>query len=117
VNCKKGDIAYVTHSMAGNEGKVVTCIRIVTAEEAGVRDFMLDATRGPLWEIDCLMRCVNPKTKTYLGHWPFIYDDQLRPLKGGSGEDETFKWAGKPGEITNGTRTNSPTISCPSKQE
>lgn len=83
LNCKQGDLAFIVKSYAGNEGKVVQCLRLV----AGGSDWIED---GPRWEID---RGVPSKA----GYLVFsVADSCLRPLRDSGGEDEMLRIAGRP---------------------
>lgn len=85
MNCKPGDMAIFVKSFAGNEGKIVTCIRLATYEELIKVDFYRES---PVWVID-------QKVPTSRGSFrAFATDENLRPLRdpGNDAEDETFSW-------------------------
>lgn len=87
MRCKPGDLAVVVRSYAGNEGKIVRCVRY-----AGLVNWR-HSGRLPTWEID-------QDLPGFGGHMsPFIADSQLRPIRDNDGEDETLAWAGKPGHV------------------
>ena len=88
MNCKPGDLAIIVRSEAGNEGKIVQCIRVIrhqlwSGPRCGDR---LTAT----WEIDIPLA-------DFEGHVSNeIADDQLRPIRDNDGEDEMLRIAGLP---------------------
>lgn len=80
MNCKPGELAIVVHSEAGNEGKIVTCIRPfnkVWRHRNGV------VRVEPSWEIDRELSGFGGDSSRY------ISDSQLRPIRPGDLEDET----------------------------
>ena len=83
MRCKQGDLAIITKSYAGNEGKIVRCVRL--APELGDMATLPDLSITPAvwWEID-------RNLQTWGGsQGKFIPDDQLTPLRPPSSEDET----------------------------
>jgi hypothetical protein len=83
LNCRPGDLAVITHSWAGNEGKIVQCVRLVAGGLGWIED-------GPRWEID---RAVPSKN----GYPVFsVADCCLRPLRDSDGEDEMLRLVGRP---------------------
>ncbi|MCV5968706.1 hypothetical protein, partial [Lactococcus petauri] len=50
LNCKPGDIAICVRSKAGNEGRIVTCLRLAT--EAELAHTLLASDAAPWWVID-----------------------------------------------------------------
>jgi hypothetical protein len=44
MNCKPGDLAIIVKSVAGNEGKIVHCIKLI--------DVFDIVNEGPVWEVD-----------------------------------------------------------------
>lgn len=80
--CKAGDLAIIIHSKAGNEGKIVTCLKYL----GRVRTFSGD----DYWEID------QELTDTWGLKGSRCRDSDMRPFGKPDGEDETFQWAGKP---------------------
>lgn len=92
MNCKKDDIAFVR---GVNEpayiGRIVTVMRFI-----GMIPYW--PKLGPCW-------WVRPEGWTppdcVLNDGLFVMpDDLLRPINGGSAEDETLTWAGKPEAVT-----------------
>ncbi len=95
MNCKPGDLAIIIASSAGNEGKIVRCVRLIKAKDywykpSGQR--YEDAT----WEIDRLL----PDYAGQLGRT--IGDSQLRPIRdpGDDATDETLLWLPVPSRET-----------------
>jgi hypothetical protein len=92
MNCKQGDLAIVVKSEAGNEGKIVRCVRLI-----GERDLIGrsgDVLRGAVWEIDVPLPDWGGRL------FPTVSDDQLRPIRDNDGEDEILRIAGKPQKVT-----------------
>lgn len=92
MRCRVGDLAFVVRSVAGNEGKVVTCVEYV-----GDREFI---TRGngvrrdvDVWRIDPPLVAWNGRPCHY------VADERLRPIRPEPGQDETIAWAGRPQEL------------------
>ena len=88
MNCKQGDWAIVVHSVAGNEGKIVRCVRLVGNElwvgPDGIAE--LSAT----WELDRHLRNFGGDLTNR------CMDKQLRPIRDNDGEDEILRIAGRP---------------------
>lgn len=76
MNCKPNDLAMIIKSMAGNEGKIVTCIRLVDDQ------FNYGPSYGPIWETDTILLTVGMHTKTYKASHSHVPDAWLRPIKG-----------------------------------
>ena len=53
LNCKVGDLAIVVRSEAGNEGKIVRCVRLVGKKNVVLRDKRIVASW--VWKIDSLL--------------------------------------------------------------
>lgn len=84
MNCKPGDLAVIVRSVAGNEGRIVRCIRFVGKVRGWVGD--------DRWETDqVLIGERGGKTNA-------VQDSCLRPLRdpGNDAKDETLLWAGLP---------------------
>ena len=81
LNCKPGDLAVIVKSYAGNEGKIVTCLRLATHTE--IEAFCMEC--GDVWLID---RAIMQSPPSFM---PFIHDDQLRPLRDNPGQDEILR--------------------------
>lgn len=88
MNCKQGDIALIVRSNSGNEGRVLTCLRLASFAE--VRAESLYLWRGPVWVTDAVLSC-NDGGTTRL--YP---DERLKPLRDSDGEDEMLRLAGLP---------------------
>ena len=88
MNCKQGDLAVIVRSSAGNEYKIVRCLRFIPRLLQLGRNGRVMET--PCWEIDTPLR-------GFLGTIDcFISDSQLRPLRDSDGEDEMLRLAGRP---------------------
>jgi hypothetical protein len=89
MNCKQGDLAIQIRSSAGNEGRIVRCVRFIghgrKRRPGGVMRDVPD-----LWEID-------PPGRTWDGKWTNeVSDAWLRPIRPEPGTDETLLWAPVP---------------------
>ena len=82
MNCKPGDLAIAVKSVAGNEGKIMTCVRYI-GEIKGFEG-------KDHWEVDRLLPARMG------GEYPFCRDSYLRPIRPNDGEDEIIRIAGKP---------------------
>lgn len=80
MNCKQGDMAYVVSSMAGNEGKIVRCLRQV------------QSPFGPAWVVDPVLFRLDGSPFT--GVW----DSSLRPIRGDLLDDS--ETSAQPREVT-----------------
>lgn len=74
MNCKQGDLAIIVKSLAGNEGKIVRCVRFIGNDDA----FMY----GDRWEIDVQLQASDG---TYANS---VSDSHMRPLRGDLLNDE-----------------------------
>ena len=84
MNCKPGDLAVVVRSMAGNEGKIVRCLRLIpTVLRKPTGDW-----QHVIWEVDQELRSWSGDSDR------FIADEQLRPIRdpGDDAQDETLSW-------------------------
>lgn len=84
MNCKPGDLAIVIRSVAGNEGKIVRCVRSTVYRAGlgfGLRWWTEPVLFGPFGEPQAPL------------------DACLRPIRGSGGTDETLTWAGKPQQL------------------
>lgn len=87
LNCKPGDLAVVVRSMAGNEGVIVRCLRLIRAE-ATYRANDGSEYNSAVWEIDRPL-------PDWVGGVDFTFPDvQLRPIRdpGDDARDETLEW-------------------------
>lgn len=95
MNCKPGDLAIFVRSNAGNEGLVVTCVRLATRFE--LDKFWFEVSDGPVWLID------EPVKMFPSGRYsPLAKDRYLRPIRPQSDDavDEMTLLAGKPEGVT-----------------
>ena len=81
MNCNQGDLAIVKRSAAGNEGKIVRCVRMVM--EGGTWGY------GPRWVTAPPLRGTHLPVQAVL-------DSCLRPIRGTEGQDEMLRIAGVP---------------------
>ena len=87
MNCKQGDLAMIVRSCAGNEGRVLKCLRLATARECKADSVVWS---GPVWFTDADI----PDT---FGETTHLYpDNRLRPLRNSDGEDEILRLVGLP---------------------
>lgn len=83
MNCKQGDLAIVVRSKAGNEGRIVRCVRW-----AGVSvDERLVFHADGLWEVSPPLTWENPFGDTI--ELPVFPDAYLRPIRGDLLDEET----------------------------
>jgi len=82
MNCKQGDLAIVVRSCAGNEGKIVRCLRFI----GKVKGFAGDNR----WETD------TPLITNKGNYSATVKDAWVRPILDQDGEDEMLRLAGKP---------------------
>lgn len=94
MNCKQGDLAIIVKSRAGNEGKIVTCLRYATKAEKREHLFV-NKQMGPVWVIDRNLQNANLLGEIN-GQSNLVYDATLRPIRDQDGEDEMIRIAGKP---------------------
>lgn len=87
MRCKKGDLALIIKSMAGNEGKVVTCLEYI-GHNPGIftfegRDINLSCG-GDWWRIDRklnMLQVYNDGIRIIENdHSPFCRDDFMMPI-------------------------------------
>ena len=87
LNCKKGDLAVIVNSAAGNEGKIVRCLDYIGLCEW---DHIDGVRLNETWRID-------QKLPPFDGFDDdTIEDHRLRPLRDSEGEDEVLRLVGKP---------------------
>ena len=80
MNCKPGDLALIVYSRAGNEGKIVRCLRFI-GHVPGWAGY-------DCWEIDQSIKgTFGDLTNT-------VQDAHLRPLRdpGDDAQDESLSW-------------------------
>lgn len=81
MNCKQGDLAIITRSVAGNNGKVLTCLRLATTEDLEKTGHREKVKKIPIWVTDAPI-------KTRYGNFCFAPDSILTPLRGDLSNDE-----------------------------
>ena len=84
MNCKPGDLAVIVRSSAGNEGRMVQCLRLATSQELEEANF----APLPTWVLD-------QPLPTVLGAVVHMArDEALRPIRdpGDDATDETLLW-------------------------
>ena len=97
MNCERGDLAIITCGAAA--GNIVKCIRLANqAREAGTK-IILKNVWYVKWRGTEVSSNGNP-----LG----VLDDELAPLRYTKGQDETIKWAGRPGAKRQGGPRGNP---------
>jgi hypothetical protein len=87
LRCKPGDLALIVKSNAGNEGKIVECVRVLPNHKWCRRDG--SEFDGAGWETE-------PPVRGCLGDVAPVPDAYLRPLRNDPGTDETLLIAGLP---------------------
>ena len=95
LNCKPGDLAIVVRSKAGNEGKIVRCLKFVGKPPWG----SADRFHSDCWRVEGSLAAIyegTGKEAPFDGH---ISDSRLRPIRDGDGEDEILRIAGLPAPI------------------
>jgi hypothetical protein len=91
MNCKQGDLAIIVKSTAGNEGKIVRCLKFVPAQKFYTPDKKI--VQWDAWEVDSAFISWNG-TKTSIAP-----DRMLKPIRDNDGEDEMLRIAGKPKQL------------------
>ena len=86
MNCKPGDLAVVVRSYAGQEGKIVTCVRYI-----GPVEFDNGAAHPDCWRVDPPLYRAKDRCKADI-----VADSCLRPIRDTDGEDEVLRLVGKP---------------------
>lgn len=87
MNCKQGDMAIVVRSDAGNEGKVLTCVRYVGEGKLVNKTFVAYDPGRHIWEVDQSMYVIGVDGK-HQGVSNYAFDSQLRPLRGDLTDNE-----------------------------
>ena len=82
MNCRQGEMAIIVKSRAGNEGKIVTCLRLDTRDPQALGYNPI--TEGPHWVIDRLLRLVVFSKGGLVAYetTDSVPDSLLRPLRG-----------------------------------
>ena len=87
MNCKQGDLALIVKSVAGNEGKIVRCVKL---HKNLLVNFPNGQKQEDVWEIDRKLPSINNSVSNLcVSHW-------LKPIRDQDGEDEMIKIAGYP---------------------
>ena len=92
MNCKQGDLAIIVRSFAGNEGKIVRCLKFIPSMKWRQKNgppLVFDS-----WETDFTTAGWGGDVHNK------IQDRQLRPIRPTDGEDEMLRIAGKPERMT-----------------
>lgn len=92
LNCKPGDLAYITKSGSPNLGKIVTVIEKFDGRLSSTGRAYERVENAWIVEGGGL---VIPGKLTPVP-WHMVQDKYLRPIRDSDGEDETLTWAGKP---------------------
>jgi len=93
MNCKQGDLAIIVKSRAGNEGKIVRCLKLT-----GIKPYFgVDGSLRDVWEWEIDSFVVNAGGKLV----NYAPDDQLRLIRdpGDDAQDETLQWLDVPSKI------------------
>jgi hypothetical protein len=91
VNCKKGDIAVVVKSEAGNLGKIVTCGELIVNPPGCIQ--------GAYWSTDVPLDFVDLKGIEQASRRYLSLDRNMKPLRDQDGEDESLSWVLVPSSI------------------
>lgn len=75
-----GKKSIITKSYAGNEGKIVTCIRLATGEETR-KACLLRTNETTVWVVDMKLPLFNRFTQKISESASFMYDDWMTPLQ------------------------------------
>lgn len=92
MNCKQGDMAMIIKSLAGNEGKVVTCLEFVGGNTPGCNP----PKNKDFWRIDIPIRGVDKSGKPADSFVPYARDYCMRPLRPSEEMDEMLRITGLP---------------------
>ena len=94
MNCKQGDLAYVVRSYAGNEGRIVRCVRLLPCKRWRLPNGVIFTE--PSWVIDCALAGWTGGLENS------IPDHQLRPITPppGTVTDEEVRKLFSPDRVT-----------------
>jgi hypothetical protein len=84
MNCKPGDLAFIVHSEAGNEGRIVEVVRWV-----GFLNALAESGANDWWQVRPLDG--KPILWTRQSYGDFYVDRFLRPIRPGSITEEEVK--------------------------
>ncbi len=91
MNCQKGDLAVIVRSDAGNEGKIVRCLRFLPRKSWRIPNGRIVYVDS--WEVDTPVKgWAGDSTAACM-------DERLRPIRDQPGEDETLTWAPVPSTV------------------
>lgn len=86
MNCKEGDLALIINSRAGNEGRLVKCVKYV----GKVGNYFCDIiskggylSAGDYWGIDTLvnLKILDEENKLYENVLQYVSDSRLMPIR------------------------------------
>ena len=89
MRCRQGDLAVIVRSVAGNEGKIVRCVKFVP-DLVLCRPGNTLSPALPGWRVDPPMWSAHGTLSRH------AFDYQLRPIRDNDGEDEILRVVGKP---------------------
>jgi len=93
MNCKQGDLAVLVKSTAGNEGKIVRCVRYVG--RVNWNDGRGGSESLETWETDQLIRDASGVVED-----SWYVDRDMRPIRSSDEPDETLSWCDVPSKVT-----------------
>jgi hypothetical protein len=88
MRCKQGDLAIMVYSAAGNEGKIVRCIRLAKLSEYS--ELLLSRELSPWWIVDRALMTTWGRVASV------VPDAFLRPIRN-PGDDEVDEMVAKLG--------------------
>lgn len=100
MRCKVGDLALIIRSLAGNEGKVVTCLEFIGIAPGAVRHggetLLLHTDGSGWWRVDRNLNMFQVNPVTYEGTItndmaPYCRDDFMVPIGNISTPSEEVK--------------------------
>lgn len=89
MRCKQGDLAIIVRSGAGNEGKIVTCVRFRGEGNKREADGTIQRVAA-LWEVDQWL----PSNAADGSRTNIVRDAWMRPIRRPPDDckDETLQW-------------------------
>lgn len=86
MNCKPGDLAIMVRSFAGNEGRILRCVRLSDWPGLTLPDRSVEI--GPVWEVDQQMSVWGGQQHN------LVLDSFLRPIRPqpDDAQDESKAW-------------------------
>lgn len=82
MRCKQGDLAIIVKSYAGNEGKIVRCVKFI-GDRSKVYPDGLTRIEKNCWEIDTHLNTINKGSLSVE-----VGDNRLRPIRDSDKQDE-----------------------------